>query len=202
MITDPQQPQPPIDVRPPTGPKVLGVLSIIFASITLLFSLMNGWMSMAGQQGNSTWMVKGLPNAEARNTAYKRFYEATHPATVAQTMIYTLMSAALLIIGIGQLKYRGWARSLSVYWGILALLSLAASVLISLLVVRPANQALFQELSQAAGSGSVDSAVNSMLGSFASSPLMILGSLIFYAPYPIILVLYFSRARMRAAMEA
>jgi len=112
------------------------------------------------------------------------------------------MSAALLIIGIGQLKYRGWARSLSVYWGILALLSLAASVLISLLVVRPANQALFQELSQAAGSGSVDSAVNSMLGSFASSPLMILGSLIFYAPYPIILVLYFSRARMRAAMEA
>jgi len=204
MTEQPQlDPQPEAQPRP-GAPKVLGVLSIIFGSTLLLFSMVGGCISLAGKQGgqSATWMVKGLPNPEARAAAYQRFYDAAHPATVAQTMIFTLMSAGLLIIGIGQLHYKSWARSLSIYWGVLALLTLVASVLLSLLVVRPANQALFAELSSISSASSMDSALNSMLGSFASSPVMVLGSVVFYAPFPIILMIYFSRAGIREAMQS
>jgi hypothetical protein len=185
--------------KPPIGPKVYGILSIVFASLTLLFTLLSGCAIIATQGGDqASWMYKGLPNAEARARISQRFAERTRPATVTQTAVYSLMSAALLFIGIGQLRYMRWARKLSIYWGGLALVCLVLTIALSLLITGPANREMFAEL-QSISEG-MDAAINKMAGSWASSSWMLLGQVIFYAPYPILLIVYFSRTRAREAM--
>jgi hypothetical protein len=200
----PEQPPSTEQAQPPRvlgGPKVYGILSIIFASLTLLFSLSTGCMAMAGRKGDlNSWMLKGQPNQEARAAAYQRFYDRTYPATVAQTMIYALMSIGLLVVGIGQLRYKRWARPLSLTWGLVALLCVVATVMISLLVVKPANRELFAEM-QRLSAGTLDAAVNRMAGSMADNPWTLAGSVVLYAPYPVLLLIYFSRSAVRAAMD-
>lgn len=205
-MTPEQQPTPEStdQAQPPRalgGPKVYGILSIIFGGLTLLFSLSTGCMAMAGKKGDlNTWMVKGQANQAERAAAYQRFYDRTYPATVAQTMIYSLMSIALVLVGIGQLRYKRWARPASLIWGLVALLCVVATVLIGLLMVKPANRELFAEM-QRLSAGTLDAAVNRMAGSMADNPWTLVGSVVFYAPYPVLLLIYFSKSAVRAAMD-
>jgi hypothetical protein len=199
-MDDLEQAQP--EAPRPGGPRALGVLSIIFASITLLFTLVSGCMAIATQRGVDTdsWMFKNTQNPEARAELMKRFHERVRPVTVTQTTVYIIMSVGLLLIGIGQLRYRSWARKLSVYWGALALLSLGVNVALSVLIVGPANQELFSELQRI--SKGMEAAVNSIAASWASSPWMLASTVVMYAPYPILLIIYFSRAGARRSMVA
>ena len=187
----------------PGGPKVFGVLSIVFGSMALLFTLMGACATIAGQrQGASSWMFKGAANPEARAAAYQRLTDRTRVPNVVQTAVFSLMSAFLIFIGVGQLRYRGWSRRLSIYWGLVALLALVLTAVLNLMVVRPANLAYFDELSRAAPQGSLDAAMNDMMGSWLSGPVMLVVTLILYSPYPVALLLYFSRSRVKEAMTA
>ena len=200
-MNEDHQPQAPAAPRP-GGPKAFGVLSIIFASITLAFTLVSGCLAIASRRGVDTdsWMVKSTHNPQARASALKRFHERVRPVTVTQTMVYAVMSVGLLLIGIGQLRYRGWARKLSIYWGVLALLSLGLNIALSVLIVGPANQELFAELQRI--SRGMEAALNSIASSWAGSPWMLASTVIVYAPYPILLIVYFSRQRARESMVA
>lgn len=185
----------------PGGPKVFGILSIVFGSVALLFTLIGACASVAGQRaGADSWMFKGQPNGEVRVAAYKRLTEQTRVPNAVQTGVFSILSAALIAIGIGQLRYRGWARKLAIYWGFVALIALVLTAVLNLLIVQPANQAYFKELVHAAGQGSLDAAVQSTMGSWLSGPLMLVLTLVLYVPYPVAQLLYFSRARVRAAM--
>jgi len=185
----------------PGGPKVFGILSIVFGSLALLITLFGACASVAGQRsGANSWMFRGQPNAEARVAAYNHLTEKTRLPNVVQAAMFSLLSAGLIVLGAGQLRYRGWARKLTIYWSFVALIALVLVALLNVMIVRPANLAYFEELSRAAGQGSIEGAVNNMMGSWLSGPLMLVLTLVLYAPYPIAQLLYFSRPRVREAM--
>lgn len=113
--------------------------------------------------------------------------------------IMSVMSGFLLAVGIGQIRYRAWARRWSVYWSIAALISLVVAVGIHLGVVGPGYHEMFDAMTRLPaqqGRPPVDLSALSWLvgGVFAVSWVL------FYAPYPILMLIFFTRARVRAAM--
>jgi hypothetical protein len=121
-----------------------------------------------------------------------------------QSLILFVMSAALLVIGIGQLRYRAWACRWSVYWGGAGLVCVALMVAISLLVISPAYGEMFESmarLKQSAGEGGADvgAAMGGMSAVFGGTFAIL--CVIFYAPYPALMLLFFTRERVRASMR-
>jgi hypothetical protein len=117
----------------------------------------------------------------------------------AMSFILSVMSGLLLAVGIGQLRYREWARRWSVYWSIAALVSLGVMVGIQMGVIGPGYRSMFDAMANLPGKHGgppVDLSALSWLfgGAFAFS------SVLFYAPYPILMLIFFSRDRVRAAM--
>ena len=199
-MDQPGQPQDSSEQPLPVAPKVFGVLSIVFGAVTFMFTLFSGCMAVQGQRADSSsWIYSGQRNPEERAKIYNRFYERTRPATVTQTAVYAIMSGLLLMIGIGQLGYRSWARKLSIYWGAAALLALVINIALTLVIVRPANRLLVQELQRV--SSGLEAAMTSMFTSMASNAWMIVGSALLYAPYPVLMLIYFSRSQARSAMR-
>jgi hypothetical protein len=116
-----------------------------------------------------------------------------------QGLILTVMSIWLLVIGVGQLRYRRWACRHAVLWGWSSFAALAAVVAISFLMVGPAYQRFFEAQAQARAPlpAGAQSGLMSLIygGSFGVSYLVGL------APYPILTLLFFSKARIRRAMS-
>src|SRR5262245_32044085 len=92
-------------------PKVFGVLSIVFGALVLLFGLFS---SAAGALpmliGSLAQKAKGDPQAGPMLEAISAVYGGIGAIGVIQVV----MSGLLLAIGIGQLRYRRWARAWSV----------------------------------------------------------------------------------------
>jgi len=180
------------------APKVFGILSIIFASIVLLgstFGLLAG-----AATGAATGMESAAPSTadKAELNAMMGPLSKVYRGVGYQSLILFVMSALLLAIGIGQLRYRRWARRWSVYWGAAGLACVAALVAISLLIISPAYAELFDsasQLRQGAAPGSSMGALSMMVGgTFAVM------CVIFYAPYPAMMLMFFTRERVRASM--
>jgi hypothetical protein len=157
---------------------------------------------MQRQGGNpfNTLAASTSQNPTAALDAYTRFTQSTQWASITNTVILLTLSVALLVIGIGQLTYRRWAGSLSITWGAVALLGLTAMIALSQLVVVPAKEQLFEALARAAPAGSLDATIQRSVGSMMSGSLMTVLMVIFYAPYPLLLLLFFARARVRASL--
>ena len=115
-----------------------------------------------------------------------------------QGLILTIMSGLLLAIGIGQLRYRRWAASWSVYWCWAAFASIAAMVAISFLWIGPAYQDLLAAMTKNAPTGSMPGMSSSMGSIFGGTTGFL--TVLFYAPYPIIMLVYFGKERVRSAM--
>jgi hypothetical protein len=187
--------------RPPAGsqvssaPKVFGVLSIVFSSLTLLWGLLTSFMVVI------PWVIgsleKGVPNKDAQGEAIIGPLKAVYGGMGAIGLILTVMSAALLTIGIGQIRYRRWSRVASVWWAQAALVAIVGMIAISLMVIGPGYRDMF---TAAAGQSHGDAAPD--MGAFAA---VFGGSfsgmfVFFYAPYPILLLAFFTRERVRDAM--
>ena len=101
------------------APKVFGVLSIIFASIVLLFSSAGPARDAGDERGRRAWASMRLadPEKAAEVTTMMRPMAKVYRGHRSAEPILFVMSALLLAIGIGQLRYRAWARRWSVYWG-------------------------------------------------------------------------------------
>src|SRR5262245_60075344 len=111
---DLSQPVEPLQELPPhqrsAAPKVFGVLSIIFSSLVLLGST----FGLLGTAASS--VLEGV--SDVANDSEKAAEIKAMVAPMAkiyqgiglQSMILFVMSALLLAIGIGQLRYRAWAR--------------------------------------------------------------------------------------------
>ncbi len=183
-----------------SAPKVFGVLSIIFASIVLFFGLLT---SCAGFAGGGVAQLGRLPAQGSQGEEMKQalsFMGTIYTAIGIQGLILTVMSALLLAIGIGQLRYRRWAGAWSVYWGGLALVSLAGMVAMYFLMIGPAYQKFFDMISRATPSGAMPTQLSGSIANIfggTSSAMMVL----FYAPYPILLLIFFTREQIRASMD-
>src|SRR4051794_1455135 len=104
-------------------PVVLGVLSIIFGSLTALMSLVG--MGMGPFFAKLAQVTRDLPGqTEVRRARLEAsqasFAHVTSYLYVTSTVL-VIMSIALVVIGVGLYRRRAWARQATVAWAIVAL---------------------------------------------------------------------------------
>jgi hypothetical protein len=179
-------------------PKVFGILSIIFASLTLLWGLLTSFMVII------PWAIggleKGFPDKPADADLILHSLKQVYGGMGVIGLVLTVMSALLLTIGIGQIRYKRWARPWSVYWGQAALLSIIAMIAISLMVIGPGYRDMFNAaaLQGAAKGGHAPPDMGAFAAVFGGT---FSGMFVFfYAPYPILLLAFFTREKVRDAM--
>ena len=185
------------------APKVFGILSIIFASIVLLSSTL-GLLATAATSAAKN-MGSMVPDADkaAEVAALVGPMAKVYQGVGLLSLIMFVMSALLLAIGIGQLRYRAWAQRWSVYWGAAGLVCVGLMVAISMLIVSPAYAEMFDSLSRLKpkGDDGQAAAVGSMggIGSLFGGTFAVM-TVVFYAPYPALMLLFFTRDHVRASM--
>jgi hypothetical protein len=172
-----------------SAPKTFGLLSIIFSSLVLASSLFGTF---------GLFVPALLARAPTQNTSDAETLHALSGIYFTMgicSCIFLVMSALLLTLGIGQMRYRQWAAVWTPRWGIAALGALAvmATLMISMGRSTGAEMATVAQTGNTAAAQNVGSAVGGIY-----AVMMVL----FYAPYPIVLLVAFTRARIRAAMTA
>jgi len=200
-LTPPPPELPALEAHERSGaPKVFGVLSIIFASLVLLSSSLGMLVTLATSALSDASRL--VPDAEKTQEAAAMLEPMVrvYRGIGLQSAILFAMSALLLAIGIGQLRYRAWARRWSVYWGAAGLACVAAMVVISLLIISPAYAQVFEGLSQLKpeGDGQPMPSMGPLAGIFGGTFAVL--CVIFYAPYPALMLMFFTRDRVRASM--
>lgn len=169
-------PGPPAE--PPKGPKVFGILSIVFGALTALFQLFGVIVSKAplGDQGSAV---------------AERFLEETATASLISGLLMLMMAVALIVIGAGQLSYKKWAAQASVIWGVVALLVVVVQAYLVFAVTGPATEALFRDMV------ATDPSLPDLGG---VTQVAAKAALLLYLPYPILMIVYFRRAQVVQAM--
>ncbi len=152
------------------GPKVFGILSMIFGGLSAL----NGLNSVQGAWetnfGRDLDPVMGGVGTMVRVTLYLN-------------LALLVMSIWLFVVGIGQVRYRVWARMQTVVWSVVAIVMVLAMAVILLAFVGPVVS------NDSFGGGE----------SFVVSALAI-GGTVTLLPYPIILLAWFTRPKAKQAM--
>jgi hypothetical protein len=171
-------------------------LSIIFASIVLLFSAMSVFMLFAGQLFDK---IGEMAPGKAGEREIFHLMKSIYTGMGLHGLILTIMSSALLAIGIGQLRYRAWARTWSIYWGIAAIASLGLMAVINVVYIGGAYERMLTAMASLNQSDQAIKNGMSGLGSFFGGAYTIM-MVIFYAPYPILVLAFFTRPRVRLAM--
>jgi len=182
-------------------PKVFGVLSIVFASLVLLGSLIGSCTGCVGSKMSGLNKFNtGSGGTELRaQQAMLKHMGGVYSAIGIQSAIFAVMSGFLLAIGIGQLRYRRWARGWTVYWSGVAFVVLIGVVLLSIFLIGPAYQRMFDEMAKLSPSGQLPSQLSGSMSSLMGGTSGVM-TVLFYAPYPILMLIYFTRDRVKAAM--
>ena len=171
------------------APRTFGILSIVFSSLVLvgsLFGLVGLIVPVA---------LKHAPPTRPEDAQALAMLSSMYTCMGVISAILTVMSSALLALGIGQLRYRKWAAVWSVRWSIVALGALVVMAILMTTMMRSTFSGI-GELSQSPNPEAAQQ-VGSMIG-IVYAAMMVL----FYSPYPILMLVYFSRERIRAAMIA
>jgi hypothetical protein len=170
-------------------PRTFGILSIVFASIVILFSLF-GLVGLIVPV-----LLKHAPTTRPEDAQAMAMLSSMYTCMGLISAILTVMSSLLLALGIGQLRYRKWAAVWSPRWAIVALGALVVMAILMTTMMRSTFGSI-GELGQNANPQAAKQ-VGSMIG-IVYAFMMVL----FYSPYPILMLVYFSRERIRAAMIA
>jgi hypothetical protein len=188
-------------VAPTSLPKTLGILSIIFASIVLFFGLFASCGGFLAQGFTKVGQLAPRDNPHAQEIQETlSVVSSIYTAIGFQGLILAVMSSILLAVGVGQMRYRRWAARWTIYWAAAALVAIGGMVAISFFIIGPAYQRMFLALAKASPSGAMPMSFTSSMSSIfgGSSGLL---TILFYAPYPILLLIFFSRDHVRAAMD-
>ena len=213
--TDPRSPyQPPLAELSQTGaelavepnersgaPKVFGVLSIVFASLMLFLSAI-GLLATAATSSMANLGSVSSPDPEKAEqlNAMMRPMAKAYGGMGLQSLILFVMSALLLAIGIGQMRFRAWAARWSVYWGVAGLVSVGLLVAISLLIISPAYGELFETAARLNPKGDGQAPSMGAMSAVFGGTFAVL-CVVVYAPYPALMLLFFTRDRVRASMR-
>jgi hypothetical protein len=200
---DLSQPVAPLQELPPHqrsgAPKVFGVLSIIFSSVVLLGSA----LGLLGTLASSALAGAGnmVPDADkaAELNAMLAPMARVYQGLGLESLILFLMSVLLLAIGIGQLRYRAWARRWSVYWAVAGLACVVLLVVISMVIVSPAYADLLDALSRIKPPNGEQMPQLGALSGMVGGVFAVI-AIILYTPYPALMLLFFTREHVRASM--
>ena len=185
----------------PSSPKVLGILSIIFASLMLLVNLPASCMGFFGSA--VTEMGSAFSTEVQDGEAFQGMMEVVgtiYRVAGIQGLIMLAMSGLLLGIGVGQLKYRRWAAKWSVIWGGMGLGVLAIIAGLMIFVLGPAYERMFEAVAladpEAEKAAEMLAGFGSMMGGWASAIQVII-----LAPYPILMIVFFRKPNIVQAMS-
>ena len=173
-----------------TVPRTFGILSIVFASLVLVGSLF-GLLGLLVPM----FAAHAPPPARPEDAQALRMISTMYLGMGIVSAILSVMSALLLALGIGQLRYRAWAAVWSVRWGIVALGALVVMAILMTTTMRSTLGSI-ATVAEAPNPGAARQ-VGTAFGAVYAAMMVL-----FYAPYPILLLAYFSRDRVRAAMTA
>jgi hypothetical protein len=208
------EPAPRPAERPSSIPRVFGTLSMIFALLMLCAGLLQScaWVAAAsvGKKVSAMERDKGTAGeGQAKDAAefkgkLKGFKKvglghivSIYQGLGSQGLILIVMSVVLLVVGVGQRRRRRWAARWAIYWSWAAFAAMAGIVALSFLVVGPAYLRFFEAQVAAQQQMPVhfSSGLNLIFGgSFGVTYILLL------APYPILTLLLFNRAKVRRAM--
>jgi len=187
------------------APRVFGVLSIVFASLVLLIGLMQSCTGLVSRSFTSLGNKVAQHEQDTKKAEQVResmkFMATLYTGMGLQGLVLVAMSGLLLAIGIGQLRYRRWAGQWTIYWCWGAFAALAVMVAISFLIIGPAYQDLINAMARRSPTGAMPAAMGSSMSSIFGGTTGVL-MIIFYAPYPIIMLAYFSKQRIRSVMTS
>ena len=109
-------------------PKVMGTLSIVFGSLTAAWSPLSLFMRsfMKGMSSFVSAMPRqpGMRDPAIDMGAAQAMLDAQGGYVAMNAIAFTLMSVALIVVGIGLVKRRQWARQAAIGWSIAALVLL------------------------------------------------------------------------------
>jgi hypothetical protein len=189
-------PEGAIPARPTGAPKVFGILSIIFASVMLLYSLLK---MLAGGMVGAVGSIRP-PADDPQFADVQNMFEGmarVYRALAWEGTLVAILSALLLAIGIGQVRYREWARRWTMYWSYAAIAAVVVMVLISVMVIGPAYAHMMDQIARM-GPAKETAAFSGFGSMFGRTSAVV--TVMFYTPYPVLLAVFFSRPHIRAAM--
>jgi hypothetical protein len=173
-------------------PVTLGVLSMVFGGLVAVFtgfslafsSLGSSFLGSLGSLAANAPRKPGEPDPTVLFSRMSELMKELAPYTNALLGGKLILSLALIAIGWGLYKRQRWGRSGAIAWGGLALLFLAGELIIQLGVIQPRTDAVMREIYAGMPNGA---AMMQAMGGMRST-MTVIFSLIFYAPYPIILL--------------
>ncbi len=172
------------------APRTFGILSLVFASLVLvgsLFGLLGLLVPMLA--------AHAPPPARPEDAQALKMLSTMYLGMGLISAILSVMSALLIALGIGQLRYRKWAAVWSVRWAIVALGAVVVMAILMTTTMRSTVGSI-ASVAQAPNAGAARQ-VGTAFGAVYATMIVL-----FYSPYPILLLVYFSRDRVRAAMTA
>lgn len=184
-------------------PRVFGILSIIFSCLVFVMVLLKS-LSMVTYTPQLEGAVYGqdIGDTKATQQALVAFYEATRVPKAVTAGSYAIMSLVLFLIGLGQLRYRPWALRWTWIWSAAGLVVLFATGWIEIGWIQPKALELQAALAAAAKGGGQQAQMMAMVaGIMTGSTTLALLKMALYLPYPIILLIYFTRARVKASLR-
>lgn len=189
-------PQSPSDQAKRSGaPKVMGILSIIFASLTMLGSFPMLMATLAADSIGNMRISAGGQTVDLNHI--KDQVAGFYGKIMIHPLILLVCSVMLLIIGIGQVRYKAWARKWSLVWGWTGLGAIALLSVLSFLVIGPAYNEMLDGMMKLGGERMFS--MSGGLGSFVGVGSTI-AYVFFLAPYPIVTLSIFSGKKARDAM--
>jgi cytochrome bd-type quinol oxidase subunit 2 len=195
-------------------PVVLGVLSIAFGSLQALVS----GASLATQsktkdllKGMGSAMSKlpganqpGQPDFNATMDAAARLGEDLKPYTLLLGLSMVVMALALVAVGILLYKRRARARPAALAWAVAALLYIPCQLYLQVSIINPRTQQYLKEIASAStgagtGADAAGAAMDVMSGMMGG--IAIVGTVAFYAPFPIVLLALMGRSKIKQVLE-
>jgi hypothetical protein len=169
---------------PPSSPQTLGTLSIVFGAIVGVFSLLN----LLGIGRGLAMMTNARTNADA----VRNYLDAIQTSSMIQSLAFVAMSTWLVMLGVGQRRYRRWAARQSVLWAAAGFAVLAGVVIMNIVVLGPASQRFMDETLRHSHLPQGFGAIMRWAGLFGIA---------FYLPWPIILLVTFRQPKIISAMS-
>ena len=166
-----------------TTPKTMGTLSMVFGGIVTVTS---GLGLALGKQIGQFSQVN-----ESQKEAFDAYLREIHGTSMALSAMMLVMSIALFVIGTGQRGYKKWAIKASQVWGAVALVCLLVNLTVQITVILPALDRFIERISHGG--------VKLPIGGIMKVSTVI--GVLFYAPYPIIMITAFRKPEVKAAMD-
>jgi len=185
-------------------PKALGIAGIGLGALTALtntFGLLTQSLAKDMLGGLGRWMDRlpsrpGQPRPGEMMEQVAEAMDAARPYQIAQSTGMLLFSAALVVIGIAVLQRKPWSRKAAMGWAAAALAFLPVLIWLRAFVIQPITQ---QAVAQAMPPvhGSSETQLRSFMHTFQAATA-VMGTLTFYAPFPVLLLLLLRREKAKA----